>query len=247
MTTAHTVQGNMLQIDMTSLMSEITALVSNHVQKSVLQFNRTNLQREIDDYIQKVHDLNKELTDIQHTLKDPKCTRSQQTSAQISVALLVQDIGDYEKKIADLTTEKESLLVAASSCVNNIMIDICDVPITPSVTTQDTSKKGKSKSSKKEKEHDSVVEVVTQANAVVSPVINIRDVPEPETEPTSVMEEEEEEEETDDGDGVFEIEIGGVNYYTTDDRNGTLYDIDEENGDPGEFVGYLRDGKVCRE
>jgi hypothetical protein len=54
----------------------------------------------------------------------------------------------------------------------------------------------------------------------------------------SIEEEEDEEEE-----GVFEIDVDGVSYYTTGEENGTLYSIDV-NGDPDKFVGRLQNGKV---
>ena len=52
----------------------------------------------------------------------------------------------------------------------------------------------------------------------------------------SVEEEEEEEEE-----GVFEIEINGVTYFTNNEKNGTIYSVDE-NGDPDEEVGTFTNG-----
>ena len=59
-------------------------------------------------------------------------------------------------------------------------------------------------------------------------------------------EEEEEEEEQEEGDdeeivGVFEIEIDEETYFTTDEKNGTLYNIDED-GEPGIEVGKLQNG-----
>ena len=47
----------------------------------------------------------------------------------------------------------------------------------------------------------------------------------------------------DDEEGVFEIEVDGVSYYTTDETNGDLYAIDV-NGDPEDVVGKLIDGEA---
>ena len=69
------------------------------------------------------------------------------------------------------------------------------------------------------------------------------DVAIPETESvvnhTSPEEEEEEEEE----EGVFEIDVEGVSYYTTNEMNGDLYTIDV-NGDPEDMVGKLVNGEA---
>ena len=53
-----------------------------------------------------------------------------------------------------------------------------------------------------------------------------------------VVEESSEEEEE-----VEEIEIDGKMFFTTDDKNGKLYAADED-GDPGDEVGYLKNGKA---
>jgi hypothetical protein len=41
---------------------------------------------------------------------------------------------------------------------------------------------------------------------------------------------------------VFEIEIDNVTYYTENEENGNIYSVDE-NGDPGNKIGYLKDGE----
>jgi Mg-chelatase subunit ChlI len=53
---------------------------------------------------------------------------------------------------------------------------------------------------------------------------------------------EDESEEDSDNEEVFEIEIDDVTYYATNEENGPLYNCDE-NGDPGNKVGYLKDGE----
>ena len=41
---------------------------------------------------------------------------------------------------------------------------------------------------------------------------------------------------------VDEITINGKEYFTTDERNGILYEMDKD-GDIGDEVGYLKNGK----
>ena len=54
-------------------------------------------------------------------------------------------------------------------------------------------------------------------------------------------EEEEEEKEEEEEEGVFEIELEGMSYFTTDEQNGSLYSIDV-NGDPDVYVGKIENG-----
>ena len=58
------------------------------------------------------------------------------------------------------------------------------------------------------------------------------------------LEEEEEEpaEEDAEEEEVFEIEIDDVTYYTENEENGNIYSVDE-NGDPGNKIGYLKHGE----
>ena len=64
------------------------------------------------------------------------------------------------------------------------------------------------------------------------------DVTEEATEEESVEEEVSEEELE-----VDEVEIDGKMYFATDDKNGTLYSVDED-GDIGDEIGYLKNGKA---
>ena len=53
----------------------------------------------------------------------------------------------------------------------------------------------------------------------------------------------EDDDEEEEEQGVFEIEVDGVSYYTTDEMNGELYTIDV-NGDPEDMIGKLVDGEA---
>ena len=54
---------------------------------------------------------------------------------------------------------------------------------------------------------------------------------------------EQDEEEEDEENEVFEIEIDGVTYFTTNEKSGVIYNSDE-NGDPDEEVGVFQNGKA---
>ena len=56
------------------------------------------------------------------------------------------------------------------------------------------------------------------------------------------VEEEVEEDKNDAEEEVFEIEIDDVTYYTENEENGNIYAVDTD-GNPGNKIGYLKDGE----
>ena len=56
-------------------------------------------------------------------------------------------------------------------------------------------------------------------------------------------EDEDDEDESEEELEVDELEINGKLYFTTDDKNGILYSVDED-GDIGDEIGYLKNGKA---
>lgn len=57
----------------------------------------------------------------------------------------------------------------------------------------------------------------------------------------SIVKEDEDNEDEDNEEEVFEIEINGVNYFTTNEKSGIIYASDE-NSDPGDEVGIFQNG-----
>lgn len=94
------------------------------------------------------------------------------------------------------------------------------------------------------------VEVVTEEEEVTDEEVQeVQETKEDEEETeekvqeTQEADEAEEEETEEEFDEVEEIEINGTTYYTTDQINGELY-MCEEDGEIGEEVGYLKNGKA---
>ena len=89
------------------------------------------------------------------------------------------------------------------------------------------------------------VEVVTEEEEVTDE--DVQETQEAEKtekiEETQEAEEEDDEETEEEFDEVEEIEINGTTYYTTDQINGELY-MCEEDGEIGDEVGYLKNGKA---
>lgn len=101
--------------------------------------------------------------------------------------------------------------------------------------------------SKKDAEpEEETVASLEEEEAVEETVASLEEE-EAEEEEESVAGSEEEEEEDkkeaqDEEEEVFEIEIDDVTYYTENEENGNIYAVDE-NGDPGNKIGYLKDGE----
>ena len=90
-----------------------------------------------------------------------------------------------------------------------------------------------------EEERQSDDQVVEELNHVVTEVVEEESDAEEEgeavEEESDALDEDNEEEE------VFEIEINGVNYFTTNEKSGIIYASDE-NSDPGDEVGVFQNG-----
>ena len=70
-----------------------------------------------------------------------------------------------------------------------------------------------------------------------------QDVGEDEEELEDDVEEEELEEHVEEDEEVFEIEIDDVTYFTNNEENGILYEVDET-GEPGKQIGIIKEGEA---
>ena len=100
-------------------------------------------------------------------------------------------------------------------------------------------------------EHDVDVELILPNHFQNKKVVDLEveeevqgeEVEEEEVEEEEVEEEEVEEEEVEEEEEeVFEVEIEDVTYFTTNEENGILYAKDD-NDEPGNQIGYLKDGE----
>ena len=90
-----------------------------------------------------------------------------------------------------------------------------------------------------ETEPEEIVEVVEEEEEETEEIVEVVEEEEEETEETEeIVEVVEEEEET----GVYEIEINGKRYYTTNEQDGIVYEIDGED-DVGDEIGKFVNGK----
>lgn len=221
----------MLKLDMNLLMSEITTIVNGHIRSAVMDFNTSKVQEDIAKCSDKINQLE---CDLACVTKDDTTTRTriQETTYRINVSLLEQEIISYREKLhgmeEDLLRLHESTpsIEYASTNTNNIVLSIDEVIQHSSCDDNDGTLLGNICKNNELK--------VVKTNIIVDEKTSNED---------PINEDIHDEEEDDEEEGVFEIEIDGVSYYTTDEENGSLYSIDV-NGDPDVYVGKLQNGEA---
>jgi hypothetical protein len=229
-----------MQIDMNSLMNDVNNVIQTHIHKAVLNFNVTGIQQEIDEYTNKIQGLENELQCLSKSVSD-KWTRIQHTTHKVNVSLLEEEIVSHREKIENM--QKELIHIQSSSS------SVEDISVTP---TNNIILNIQEIHNQKENDYSSVEELdtydeelVKKGNEVMD-TIHVTKLPEDISDEISLTDEINEiipDEEEDEEEGVFEIDLNGVSYFTTDEQNGSLYSIDV-NGDPDVYVGRLENGKA---
>ena len=167
-----------------------------------------------------------------------------------NIQYINREIMEHEKKISELKSELLRIQSDDYNVNENIQLEIND-------NKDNVNKKEVSTDVVTNKDDSSTVSIEeTKTNKIVSMgdetqtkkvTMNYFDQfvskPDVKTDPVAVPEVEKETLANDEEEGVFEIEVEGVSYYTTDETNGDLYTIDV-NGDPEDMVGKLIDGEA---
>ena len=167
-----------------------------------------------------------------------------------NIQYITREIMEHEKKIAELKKELQRIQSDDYNINENIQLEINDnksATVSPkddhNDVNVDNSKTNKVVSMGDETQTKKVTmnyfdQFCAKPDAKDTNV-NVA-VPEPDKghDVKEASPEDDEEEE-----GVFEIEVDGVSYYTTDEMNGELYTIDV-NGDPENAVGKLVNGEA---
>lgn len=167
-----------------------------------------------------------------------------------NIQYINREITEHEKKISELKSELLRIQSDDYNINENIQLEINDNKdnvnkkemSTDVVTNKDVSYTVSVEDTKTNK-------IVSMGDETQTKKVNMNyfdqfvSKPDVKTDPVAVPEVEKEALANDDEEGVFEIEVEGVSYYTTDETNGDLYTIDV-NGDPEDMVGKLIDGEA---
>jgi len=135
---------------------------------------------------------------------------------------------EEENEVVDELTEKEDEEVVVESAEEE-QEETDELVEEEEEVVAESSEEEQEESNELEEEQEETDELVEEEEEVVA------ESSEEEQEDDQEDELEEEEE------GVFEIEINGTTYFTDNEKNGTIYSIDE-NGDPDEEIGTFVNG-----
>ena len=228
-----------LEIDMSSLLSDVSKVVNTHVRKAVMDFSVSKFQEDIEICSDKI-----ELLEMEHKtlIRDENSTKTrlQETTYRINVSLLEQEIISNREELQSMQNELAKIRLdgpdiqdTCDAPIQNIVLNIQEMPIQESVTDNVLDPL---------EVPDENDQLVRKANEIMSNIHATKVYPDlvGDDDIYEIMPEDEEEEEEE---GVFEIDVDGISYYTTGEENGSLYSIDV-NGDPDVYVGRLQDGKA---
>ena len=167
-----------------------------------------------------------------------------------NIQYINREIKEHEKKISELKSELLRIQSDHYNVNENIQLEINDDKkdnVNKKEVSSDVviNKDDPSTVSVEETKTNKIVSMgdETQTKVTMNYYGQFVSKPDVKTDPVAVPEVEKETLANDDEEGVFEIEVEGVSYYTTDETNGDLYTIDV-NGDPEDMVGKLIDGEA---
>ena len=208
-------QRQSLNVNVQPIMMDMNSIIETHINNAVKSFNIQYINREILEHKKKITQLEEELDRIQ-------------TGDYIANENIHLEIAD-NINTSETECEKENTLEGSAN--TSVIKEHSHVPVDKTNKVVSIGDEAQTKKVVMNYFDQFVNKPDTPDNTPVA-------VPQDETNEVNPEDEEDEDEE-----GVFEIEVDGVSYYTTDEMNGDLYTIDP-NGDPDEMIGKLIDGEA---
>ena len=204
-------------------------------------------------FIQQI--INEQLTNIQPPLKQEKIHHVfLNPIVQVDKSFDTDIIGALQKIVDNYQhdeTLNESLPVEQSFPVDTTLNNDTEEHIFLNIEehiseeSHDEPEESHQSSDDEEDDEDHDVEIIENPEPTTQTIIEIEDVETDYDEGDEVEDEVEESDklvvEDDDEEGVFEIDINNVTYYTNDEKNGDIYEITED-GEPGNQIGRFIDG-----
>lgn len=262
---------DILNVTIDPILPDINYMVKNHIETCVRKFNKQFICAQISEHKQKIKVLEKQLemldndafgySDIHFDEENEEENQYQahQENIQLSIDEIENDgVGDKDNneiKVKRTTTSKTFQSIENNNVKHkdvNINTTSSDVNVPVCVETFEQFRADKQPTSSDSDNniiHSSVISDHHEKTSVSIDDISFEKGDNSENteegQDSEHDDEEEEEEEEPDVDeevvGVFEIEIDDKVYFTTDEINGTLYEIDDD-GEPGDEVGKLSNG-----
>ena len=208
------IKSYILNLDTCDRLNSITN--NNSIKNTKNEINDLNMKNELYDIRSFSVQMGNKIDDIQ------KEVYGVLTEIKISLDKLSEDISKYKEKEKDDNTPPN-----CNTNIENIKLEFNEID--KSIDDEDSDINTELVVKEEEEEEEEEIKKVATDS----------DYDEEEEE----EEEEEEQEDDEEEDELFEIEINGVNYCTSDEKNGDIYELDE-NDEPGKKVGAFRNGKA---
>ncbi len=242
-----------LNVNIQPIMLDMNEIIEAHITRSVTEFNIKYLTQELEEHKEKVRSIEAQLasltsghiasvinvdnSDILSEDSDNiKLVIDEPLTDENTTKIVAMDVPDIDKLSAVEDTDiksntvkndlKPSPFFSNNKTLTSSTSDVAVPPIETSITNNHSEKNNIS--------FDDYKSTSSISNAKVE---------EKDPQENDGPQDDESEQVTFEEEGVFEIEVEGVTYFTTDETNGDLYEVDE-NGDPGDKIGILSNGEA---
>ena len=209
-----------------TILSDVNNIIRNGVSKMLFDHTVNYLTSELEK-------CKTEMEYYKTELEKAKKQNEHSSPKQENIVLKIEDIKTDIKNEENEKPTIEKINLAPKSVHNLVIVedDLCDNSLCCN----------ESKETDDEDETVASLEEEVEEEEVEEEEVEEEEVEEEEVEEEEV-EEEEVEEEVGEEEEVFEIEIDDVTYYTENEENGNIYAVDAD-GNPGNKIGYLKDGE----
>ena len=227
-----------IELDIQPLLQNINKIITSGIEQLFYDIKISSLKKDLEDCRNQMHEYKRELEKYKKMREEPTENiilnieeKSEDCESLDAVAVLDDDSLETEssdEEVMELTEVVEAVAILEADETDKESLDEEEeaVEAVEAVASLEEDAEEEVEEEEVEEEEEEVEEEEEE--------VEEEEVEEEEVEAVASLEDEEEE--------VFEVEIDDVSYFTNNDENGVLYAVDE-NGDPGNKVGYLKDGE----
>ena len=209
----------------------------SHDTSSENELNR--LKNMVSNLTSEIQDIKKMLLLNQKTVLNEKTVLNQKTTEEPNIQLKIREINNDESLGIEILKEEE-------------LDNVSELALSEAKSEEEEEEEEEDEEEEEEdeeedhEEEDHEVKEEEEDHELKEDEEEDHEVKEDEA-ISEVKEDEEDhevkEDEEDEDEEVFEIEIDDTTYFTNNEENGVLYEIDE-NGEPGKKVGIIKDGEA---